>query len=83
LIFVLRNGSSEQAASVRRAIEDGGRDKLPEILAAVRDTGALDYARRRAVAEADLAAQALAAVPASQYRDSLLELRLFAVARTY
>ena len=83
LIFVLKNGSPEQAASVRRAIEDGGRDNLPEILAAVRESGALEYARRRAAAEADLAAHALAAVPASQYRDSLLELCLFAVARTY
>jgi len=83
LIFVLRNGRREQAASVRRAIEDGGRDNLPEILAAIRDTGALEYARRRAAAEADLAAQALAVVPASQHRDSLLELCLFAVARTY
>ncbi|EXI68339.1 MAG: Octaprenyl-diphosphate synthase [Candidatus Accumulibacter adjunctus] len=83
LIFVLQNGTPEQAASVRRAIEDGGRDNLPEILAAVRDTGALEYARRRAAAEADLATQALAAVPASQHRDSLLELCLFAVARTY
>ncbi|EXI87241.1 MAG: Octaprenyl-diphosphate synthase [Candidatus Accumulibacter sp. BA-94] len=48
LIFVLKNGSPEQAASVRRAIEDGGRDNLPEILAAVRESGALEYARRRA-----------------------------------
>ncbi|MBN8452968.1 polyprenyl synthetase family protein [Accumulibacter sp.] len=83
LIFVLQNGSPEQAASVRRAIEDGGRDNLPEVLAAVRETGALEYARRRAAAESELAAHALAAVPASQYRDSLLELCLFAVARTY
>ena len=83
LIFVLQNGNPQQAASVRRAIEDGGRDSLPEVLAAVRETGALEYARRRAAAETELAARALAAVPASQYRDSLLELCLFAVARTY
>ena len=83
LIFVLQNGNPQQAASVRRAIEDGGRDSLPEVLAAVRETGALEYARRRAAAETELAARALAVVPASQYRDSLLELCLFAVARTY
>ena len=83
LIFVLQNGNPEQVASVRRAIEDGGRDDLPEVLAAVRETGALEYARQRAAAEAEFAAHALEAVPASQYRDSLLELCLFAVARTY
>ncbi|WP_404977003.1 polyprenyl synthetase family protein [Accumulibacter sp.] len=83
LIFVLQNGSSEQAASVRRAIEHGGRDDLPLVLAAIRATGALDYARQKATLEAECAAAAIEDVPASQYRDSLLELCAFAVARTH
>ncbi len=83
LIFVLRNGNPEQAACVRRAIENGGRDDFPQVLAAIRTTGALDYAKQKAKAEAELAAAALDLVPASQYKDSLLELCLFAVARNY
>ncbi|WP_374683233.1 polyprenyl synthetase family protein [Accumulibacter sp.] len=83
LIFVLRNGNPEQAACVRRAIENGGRDDFPQVLAAIRTTGALDYAKQKAKAEAALAAAALDVVPASQYKDSLLELCLFAVARNY
>ena len=83
LIFVLREGSAEQAACVRQAIENGGRDDFPRVLAAIRATGALEYAKQKAKAEAELAASALDAVPASQYKDSLLELCLFAVARTY
>jgi octaprenyl-diphosphate synthase len=85
LIFVLQNGNAEQAASVRRAIEneDGGRDDLPEVLAAIRATGALEYARQKASAEARCAAEALDLLPASQYKDSLLELCLFAVARSH
>lgn len=83
LIFVLRNGNPEQAACVRRAIENGGRDDFPQVLAAIRTTGALDYARQKAKVEAELAAAALDVVPASQYKDSLLELCLFAVARNY
>lgn len=83
LIFVLQNGSSQQAACVRRAIETGGRGDFSLVLAAIREGGALEYARKRAKSEADLAAAALAAVPASQYKDSLLELCLFAVARNY
>jgi octaprenyl-diphosphate synthase len=83
LIFVLRNGNLEQAACVRRAIENGGRDDFPQVLAAIRTTGALDYARQKAKVEAELAAAALDVVPASQYKDSLLELCLFAVARNY
>ena len=83
LIFVLREGSAEQAACVRQAIENGGRDDFPRVLAAIRATGALEYAKQKAAAEAELAASALDAVPASQYKDSLLELCLFAVARSH
>ncbi|MCB1967349.1 MAG: polyprenyl synthetase family protein, partial [Candidatus Accumulibacter sp.] len=83
LIFVLRNGNAEQVACVRRAIENGGREDFPLVLAAIRATGALEYARQKARAEAQLAASALDALPSSQYKDSLLELCLFAAARNY
>jgi octaprenyl-diphosphate synthase len=83
LIFVIQNGSAEQAACVRSAIESGGRDDLPRVLTAIRATGALEYAKRKAGDEAELAAAALDVVPASQHKDSLLELCLFAVARSH
>lgn len=83
LIYVLKYGSAEQAACVRKAIENGGRDDFPAVLAAIRATGALDYAKKQAEAEAALAASAIDALPASQYKDSLLELSLFAVARSF
>lgn len=83
LIYVLKYGSAEQAACVREAIEHGGREAFPAVLAAIRATGALDYAKRQAEAEAALAASSIDALPASQYKDSLLELSLFAVARSF
>ncbi|MFZ2855205.1 MAG: octaprenyl diphosphate synthase [Rhodocyclaceae bacterium] len=83
LIHVMQNGTPEQAACVRRAIENGGREDFPLVLAAIRATGALDYAKSQAQAEADRAAAALQSLPASQYKDSLLELCLFAVARSF
>lgn len=83
LIYVMQNGTAEQAACVRRAIEGGGRDDFPHVLAAIRATGALEHAKLQAKAEADRAAATLEALPASQYKDSLLELCLFAVARSF
>ncbi len=83
LIYVMQNGTAEQAACVRRAIENGGREDFPAVLAAIRDTGALEHAIKQARVEADLAAIALEALPASPYKDSLLELSLFAVARSF
>ena len=83
LIYVMQHGSAEQAACVRQAIENGGRHDFPAVLAAIRATGALEHAKKQAKAEADLAANAIFALPASPYKDSLLELPLFAVARSF
>jgi len=83
LIYVMQHGAAEQAACVRQAIESGGRDDFPAVLAAIRETGALEHARAQAKVEADLAANAILTLPASPYKDSLLELPLFAVARSF
>lgn len=83
LIHAMRQGTPEQVAAVRRAIEAGGLAELPAVLAAIRDTGALDYARASAHNEARLARAQLAGLAASQHRDFLLQLANFAVDRTY
>lgn len=83
LIYVMQNGTAEQAACVRNAIENGGREDFQAVLSAIRATGALEYAKKKAEAEATLAATALEKLPASNYKDSLLELCLFAVARSF
>lgn len=83
LIHVLQNGSAEQAALVRSAIEGGGRDNFEDVLGAIRSTGALEYVRNKAKDEARLAREAISALSNSRYRDSLLELSAFAVERDY
>src|SRR5947209_18738674 len=74
LIRVLESGSPRQAQIVRSAIEHGGRDKFEAVSEAIHATGALGYTRRKAEAEAQSAREAIAALPSSNYRDSLLEL---------
>lgn len=83
LIHVMKHGSAEQAGLVRSAIESGGRDDFQRVLHAIRDTGALDEARRYARAEVALATAALDALPPSIFKDSLLQLSDFAVERNY
>ena len=83
LIHVMQTGTPEQAACVRRAIATGGRDDFAAVLAAVRATGALEHTRKCAQIEADLAKISLDQLPASTYKESLLELCLFAVARSF
>ena len=83
LIRVMRSGSPEDAALVRRAIEGGGREDFEAVLVAIRNTDALGYARNRARVEAQLACGAIGALADSKYRQSLLELAQFAVERTF
>jgi octaprenyl-diphosphate synthase len=68
---------------VRRAIEGGRIEELASVLDAIQASGALDYARSQAHAEAGAACRALAALPQSKARDYLLELADFAVTRTF
>ena len=76
-----REQFTEQAASLRRAIESGGLDSLDNIVAAIRDSGALEYATARAHAYAASAKSALAALPASDARDALAVLADYSVDR--
>ena len=82
LIYTMRCGSREQAAVVRKAIAEGGREDFARVLEAIRACGALDYAREAASREARSATLAIAALPESEFRRSLLELASFAVTRS-
>lgn len=83
LIYAMRKGSAEEAALVRHAVASGGLSELEGVLAAIRSSGALEYTRRQAEAEAEAARNALAVIPATQYRDSLIQLASFAVTRSH
>jgi octaprenyl-diphosphate synthase len=83
LIHAMRTGTAAQAAAVRRAIEAGGLDELPAVLAAIRETGALDYARERAGKEARLARHELAGLTSTRQQEFLLQLADFSVTRSY
>jgi octaprenyl-diphosphate synthase len=83
LIHVIKNGDPNQSELVRSALEHGGLGNFDEIIQAVRLTGALDAALAVAGDEAEKAKQSLSALPSTQYRDALIELAGFAVARRY
>ena len=74
LLVAMERASAEERALIRHAIEHGELEKLPEILAIVRRTGALDATRESAQAEAERAQEALSALPATPARAALLDL---------
>lgn len=83
LIHVMQQGSPEQAAAVRRAIEETGREDFAAVMAAIQATDALAVTREYARREAAAAKEALRGLSPSVFTDSLLQLCDFAVARNY
>jgi octaprenyl-diphosphate synthase len=82
LIYAMKHGNKEQAAIIRKAIEQGGLEEFETVLDTIHETRALDYARDQAKAESQAACAACAVLPRSIYRDSLLQLADFAVNRS-
>lgn len=83
LIYAMNNGSSEQTAIIRDAIENSGRDNMPAIIEAIEATGAIDYTASCAAIEANKASDALSNVPSSDYREALLALAEFSIKRSF
>ncbi|MEY2801666.1 MAG: hypothetical protein RL513_1251 [Pseudomonadota bacterium] len=74
LIAAMERAAPPQRELIRTAIEQGSLEGLDAIVAVVRETGALDVARRAAAAEAQRAIDCLALLPSNAYRDGLLQL---------
>jgi len=83
VIYALANAPAAEAAKLRAAIETGGIDDLDQITRLIETSGGLEYTARMARHEKELAVEALGRLPASNYRDALVSLADFAVARTY
>ena len=74
LIAAMQRGTPAQAAVIRHAVETGALDELDQVVAVVRQTGALEVAREAAAAEARRAIDAVAALPANAHTQGLLQL---------
>jgi octaprenyl-diphosphate synthase len=83
LFHVIKDGDIAHSTLVRTALEEGGRENFEAIILAVKATGAREAAMKVATDEVARAKQALSVLPDTQYRDALIELSNFAVARDY
>ncbi len=82
LLIAMERGTAEQRVLLRGAIEQGEVARLAEVIAIVRATGALEATREAARAEADKARQVLEHLPATKYREALLDLSVRSVERS-
>ena len=79
----MKHGTAEQAASIRKAIKHGGLTEFQSVLAAIKDTRALQYTREAAKREAETANAAISCLPDSNSKSALLQLAAFAVDRSF
>jgi octaprenyl-diphosphate synthase len=84
LIYAMKTGSKKQAETGSKAIQNGGeKGALEAVLQVIHETDALGYARKKAEAESCMATEAISLLPDSHYKECLLQLATFAVARNY
>lgn len=81
LIQAIKTSPAADAELIKQAIRTGGLEHLPEIVAIVQRSGALDYTRERARRESELALEALTPLPDSAYKQALQSLTRIALAR--
>jgi octaprenyl-diphosphate synthase len=81
LILALKRGSDQVVQCIGDALREGRREALPDVVAALRSTDALDACEEMAETELAKAGQALAELPAGSYRDALGVLTAYALHR--
>ena len=83
LIHVLREGTEQEQALVKRAISEKTAEDIDAVVTAVKRCGALDYTRARATHYHDLALQRLQQLPQSAARSALEQITALSINRDH
>ncbi|MFZ4551284.1 MAG: octaprenyl diphosphate synthase [Aquabacterium sp.] len=82
LLAAMERGTPEQRELIRSAIIHGEVERMPEIVAVVKATGALEVTREAAQQQAEAAKQCLDLLPPSEFREALLQLTFDSIHRS-
>ncbi|MCI0507356.1 MAG: octaprenyl diphosphate synthase [Gammaproteobacteria bacterium] len=83
LIRAMNTGSASQKDIIRKAITEGGRKHITEVMKAIVATDAIEYTAKIARDEANKALAMLSKIPPSRFRDALSSMAEFSVSRTF
>ncbi|MFK7887281.1 MAG: octaprenyl diphosphate synthase [Gammaproteobacteria bacterium] len=83
LIHAMAKGDEAQTALVKTAIEQGGLERIDDVIKAIESTGALTYTAEFARRESEAALAALGRVPDSPFKDALAALARLSVDRSF
>ena len=83
LIYLMKHGSEAERNLVRLCIETGDSSQFDLILAAITQSGAIEYTRQKAIYASEQAIAVLKDLPESEYKQALVDLAHFSVARNH
>jgi len=83
LIYAIQQGTAEQAALIKAAIEKGGYDKIDQVQAIIQQTGALSYTEKMAQQQAELAIAQLSQLADSESKTLLENIARLSVHRNH
>lgn len=83
IIHALKYGTELQKEQIKESLQQGSLEHLPDILIAIEQTKAIEYTKKIAAQEVDLALTSLMVLPESTYKTALIDLARFALQRTY
>ena len=83
LIRAIEQSDPATQKMLRDVIENGGTERIDEVLAAIESTDAIAYTARLATEEVGKAKQALSVLPESVFREALAALADFSVDRSF
>lgn len=81
LLHALENTTEEKKIVIKKSLQQGSLENLDLILAAIEETKAIDYTLEVANEQADKAITSLHPIPNNQYKQALIDLAQFSVAR--
>jgi octaprenyl-diphosphate synthase len=83
LIITRQSLGADERELVDATVREGGIDRIEQIVALIRRSGALDASLAAARARAGAAADAITALPGSAWKDALLDLAAYSVTRNH
>lgn len=83
MLYVMREGSGDDAELIRNAIKEHSIEKLNQIVTILNNTGALDYCMQQAEQHVEKAESCLLVLPESDEKTAMGELTRFAISRSY
>ena len=82
LIYFMQNGNADQKQLISTAIKEGGLEHLEEIIAVVKESGALEFTKQKAIDRIASAMDCLTVVPNSPYKEGLEQIAQTAIQRS-